>query len=50
MLVEHWGKLEGMKRTNGLSYPEELHDLKWKLAERNGHQEIIYVDMHEIVD
>ncbi len=50
MLVDRWDKLEGMKRTNGLSYPEELYGLKWKIAERNGRREIIYLDMRDIID
>lgn len=50
ILVENWDKLIGMKRTNGRSYPEELFDLKWVIELRNGNEEVIYKDMHRIID
>ena len=48
--LEDLGKLVGMKRTNGHSYPVELYDLKWSLEKRDGKTEIIYLDMHRIID
>ena len=48
--LENLGKLAGMKRTNGRSYPVELYDLKWSLETRNGKTEIFYLDMHRIID
>lgn len=50
MLVDKWDKLGGMKRTDGKSYPEELYDLKWKLTNIDGKQEVVYSDMHKIID
>jgi hypothetical protein len=50
MMVDRWDKLGGMKRTNGVSYPEEIYELKWKIAEKNGKQLIVYQDMHPIID
>lgn len=50
MLVEQWDKLEGMRRSSGVSYPEELYELKWEIADRTGRKEIIYRDMHRIID
>ncbi len=48
--VERWDKLAGMKRTNGRSYPNELYDLKWEIQIIDGQQEVIYLDMHRIID
>lgn len=50
MLVNKWNRLGGMKRTNGKSYPKELHDLKWNVTSINGKEEVVYVDMHRIID
>ncbi len=50
LLVNKWDKLQGMKRTNGKSYPNELFDLKWELKAIKGKEEIVYKDMHEIID
>lgn len=50
LLVKQWDKLEGMKRTNGRSYPEELHDLNWTLSEHNGRPEVLYAGMREVID
>lgn len=50
MRLADLGKLAGMKRTNGRSYPLELYDLKWSLEKRNGKTEIVYIDMHRIID
>ncbi len=46
MLVKNWEKLEGMRKTNGRSYPQELYDLNWHLVEN----QIVYLDMHEVID
>ena len=48
--IENLGKLDGMKRTYGKSYPQELYDLQWALNERFGKLEAMYIDMHEIID
>ena len=50
MRLENLGKLAGMKRKNGVAYPVELYDLKWSLEKRNGKTEILYIDMHRIID
>ena len=50
MLVNNWDRLEGMKKTNGVSWPSELYDLKWAVEEVNGTEELIYVDMQKIID
>ena len=50
MLVNRWKKLGRMKITNGVSYPSELYDLKWTLEDVDGDEELIYVDMHKIID
>ncbi|MFK8005855.1 MAG: hypothetical protein AB8H03_05775 [Saprospiraceae bacterium] len=48
--LEDLGKLAGMKRKNGVAYPVELYDLKWSLEKRNGKMEVLYLDMHRIID
>jgi hypothetical protein len=48
--VDKWDKLAGMKRTNGVSYPKELYDLEWKIVETGIGRELMYVDMHRIID
>lgn len=50
MLVNKWDKLAGMKWANGKSYPKELHDLEWIVDSINGEEEVVYVDMHKIID
>lgn len=50
MLVNKWDRLEGIKRTNGVSWPSELYDLEWVVEDINGVEELIYVDMHKIID
>lgn len=50
MLVENWEKLEGMRRTNGKSYPKELYELTWKIERCGGGSEVVYHDMHRIID
>ncbi len=50
VLVDKWDKLAGMKRTNGYSYPNELHDLNWEIQSINGENIIKYIDMHKIID
>ena len=50
MLVAKWDKLAGMKRTNGVSYPNELYDLKWEIRTINGKEEVVYKNMHSIID
>lgn len=50
ILVEDWTKLAGMRRTNGKSYPKELYNLKWEITNINGKQEVLYIDMHDIID
>jgi len=50
MLVEKWDILTGMRLANGKSYPEELYDLKWEVTEMYGVEEVVYLDMHWIVD
>lgn len=48
--VAQGGKLEGMKRTNGVSYPKELYDLQWKLEQRAGRREVVFKNMGAIID
>lgn len=50
MLVNKWDKLAGMKRTNGVSYPNELFDLKWEIKSIQGEKTVEYIDMHSIID
>ncbi len=50
VLVERWDKLAGMKRTNGDYYPNELHDVQWEIQEAEGKRQVIYIDMHRIID
>lgn len=50
ILVEKWDKLAGMKRVNGRAYPRELYDLKWELASIDGKAQVVYMDMHKIID
>ncbi len=50
ILVNKWDKLGGMRRTNGFSYPNELYDLKWEIRIVNNQEEIVYLDMHKIID
>ncbi len=50
VLVEDWSKLEGMKKANSEGYPKELFDLVWVIEQMNGEEEIIYRDMHAIID
>lgn len=50
VLVDNWDKLQGMRRSNGKSYPNELYDLKWSIITIDGRQQVFYEDMHEIID
>ncbi len=50
ILVENWDKLAGMREKKGRSYPEELHNLKWKLEKSGGSENIVYLDMNKIID
>lgn len=50
ILVDKWDKLAGMKRTNGVSYPKELYDLKWEILSVNDQQVVRYLEMHDIID
>jgi len=50
ILVNKWDKLAGMKRTNGVSYPQELYDLVWEIKSIQGEKIVEYVDMHKIID
>jgi len=48
--INKLGKLAGMYRLNGRSYPKELYDLKWTSNTFQGKNEIVYIDMHDIID
>lgn len=50
ILVDKWDRLAGMRRTNGKGYPNELYNLKWEIKNRNGREEVVYLDMHKIID
>ena len=50
ILVNKWDKLRGMHQKNGISYPKELYDLKWEIRTVNNQEEIVYLDMHKIID
>ena len=50
ILVDKWDKLEGMRQANGEAYPKELYDLEWELKTVNGQEEVVYIDMHRIID
>jgi|GEM_PF-590777 len=50
ILVLDWNILAGMRRTNGVSYPKELYDLEWEIDTVNGKEEVVYKDMHAIID
>lgn len=48
--VDTLGKLAGMYRVNGKSYPNELYNLKWTKRGTHEQTELIYIDMHDIID
>ena len=50
MLVDKWDRLGGMRKNNGKGYPKELYSLKWKVQTINGKEEVVYSDMHRIID
>lgn len=50
MFVDKWDRLGGMRRTNGKGYPNELYNLEWELENINGKEEVVYLDMHKILD
>ena len=50
MLVNKWDKLTGMRHAVGKGYPDELHDLEWNVNSIDGKEEVVYVDMHKIID
>jgi len=50
MLVNVWDKLDGMKRTNGKSYPRELHRLEWEIVTTEQQAVVRYVDMRRVID
>lgn len=50
ILVDNWDKLAGMRRVNGKAYPKELYDLKWQITNVSGQEEVVYIDMHDIID
>lgn len=50
MLVNDWDKLDGMKRTNGKSYPRELHRLEWEIVTTGQQAVVRYVDMRRVID
>jgi len=50
ILVDKWDRLEGMRRKNGKAYPKELYNLKWELKNIAGKEEVVYLDMHRIID
>ena len=50
ILVNNWEKLNGMRKVNGKSYPKELYELTWKIKNINNHEEVVYVNMHDIID
>jgi len=50
MLVDKWDKLTGMKRTNGKSYPRELHRLEWEIVTTGKQAVVRYVDMRRVID
>ena len=50
MHVPELGKLAGMHAAGGESYPEELYDLEWSLAVVDGVDQVVYEDVHAIVD
>ena len=50
LLVTKWDKLAGMHRVNGKAYPKELYDLQWTVKTVNSREEVVYIDMHRIID
>lgn len=50
MLVDNWDRLGGMRRNNGKGYPKELYNLQWIIQNLDGKEEVIYSDMHRIID
>jgi len=51
ILVNNWTKLEGIKKTKGLSYSgAELRGLKLNIEESPAGANLIYNDLEEIVD
>ena len=50
ILVQKWDKLGRMRRVNGRAYPNELYDLDWEFKMVDNKEEVVYVDMHKIID
>jgi len=51
VLVNNWNKLEGIKRTKGVSYHgAELKDLQLDIDNTNGEPTFVYRDLAKIID
>ncbi|MEZ4850043.1 MAG: hypothetical protein R3B93_15780 [Bacteroidia bacterium] len=50
MLVNNWEKLEGMRKTNGKSYPKQLVNLTWTIDQNGENEQVVFVDMNTIID
>ena len=51
VLINSWNKLEGIKRTKGISYHgAELADLRLDIVNTNGEPTFVYRDLTKIID
>ena len=51
VLINSWNKLEGIKRTKGISYHgAELKDLQLDIINTNGKPTLVYRDLAKIID
>jgi hypothetical protein len=51
VLINHWKKLEGIKRTKGVSYRgSELAKLQLDIVNTNGEPTFVYRDLTKIID
>ena len=48
--IDRLGKLAGMKKVNGQSYPEELNGIIWEIVQEEGFEVVKFLDMADIRD
>ena len=49
-LVLELGHLAPMKPSNGVSYPKELLEVEWEIANSETGKQLIFLNMHRIID
>ncbi|MDX1939271.1 MAG: hypothetical protein SFU99_01900 [Saprospiraceae bacterium] len=50
MRISNNEKLKDMQNTKGKGYPEELFGVIWKIQKQSAGADIIFLDMHRIID